>query len=320
MTATQTVGPSIELQQVPKSTVTATTAVEQEITEATGITGQGTEVVASTKLSKPDLIRLIAAIFAFFCSGINDGSLGPLIPYLLRYYNLNTNFVAIIYGITFTGWFSAAIINSHLTQLLDLGAILTLGALAQLIAQCLRAWGPPFGLFVASFWFAHIGQAYQDMHANSWVATVKAAHRWLGFIHAAYMFGCLVGPFVATAVASSTDGTKWYLFYTFPLGINVLNVLATAYAFRDTLRLKRSSNAEREEGTSPATRSRNKDALKEIRETLGIRSVWILSLYFFFFLGTAITAGGKFKPSVIIIHPLNTPRLAGHLPCRCSQR
>jgi fucose permease len=145
------------------------------------------------KLPREDLMRLIAAGFAFFCSGINDGSLGPLIPYLLEDYQIGTNFVSIVYGVTFFGWFSAAATNSHLTQLFDLGAVLTIGAIFQLIAHCLRAWRAPFGLFAASFWFAHIGQGYQDMHANSWVATVKAAHRWLGFIHAMYMLGCLVG-------------------------------------------------------------------------------------------------------------------------------
>ena len=245
------------------------------------------------EMTKADLIRLIAAGFGFFCSGVNDGSLGPLIPYILREYQINTNFVSIVYGITFFGWFSAAVTNSHLTQLFALGAVLTIGTIFQLVAHCLRAWKPPFGLFATSFWFAHIGQAYQDMHANSWVASVKAAHRWLGFIHAMYMAGCLVGPFVATGIASANDVSRWYLFYTFPLGLCAVNVGATAYAFRSTVVVKRKGQPQDEQGGEAIqVRSRNKDALKEIRETVKIRSVWLLALYFFFFLGVAITAGG----------------------------
>jgi fucose permease len=251
------------------------------------------DVETSQKLCKADLTRLIVAGFAFFCSGINDGSLGPLIPYILRQYQINTNFVSIVYGVTFFGWFTAAATNSHLTQILDLGAILTLGAICQLVAHCLRAWLPPFGLFATSFWFAHMGQGYQDMHANSWVAAVKAAHRWLGFIHAMYMLGCLVAPFVATGVASANDVSKWYLFYTFAIGLNVINVAATAWAFRDTLRVKRKSRPQDElEGQGSQTVSRNKDAIQELKATLRIKSVWILAGYFFFFLGVAITAGG----------------------------
>lgn len=139
---------------------------------------------------------------------------------------------------------------------------------------------------------ANNAQGYQDMHANSWVANVKAAHRWLGFIHALYMFGCLVGPFVATAVASADEPSRWYLFYTVPIGLNVINVVVTAYAFRNTLRLRRKAETTTDDEILTAPRSRNEDALKEIRETLRIKSVWILSLYFFFFLGVAITASG----------------------------
>ena len=167
----------------------------------------------------------------------------------------------------------------------DLGIMLTIGASLQLLAHVLRSWLPPFGLFAASFFFAHLGQAYQDAHANTYVSSVKTAHRFLGFIHAMYAAGCLVGPLVATAVASANQPSRWNLFYTFPLGLCVLNVLLTVYAFRDSLRMKTKAQE--------TSQSRNKDALKEIKETLRIPSVWLLSLFFFFFLGVAITAGGR---------------------------
>lgn len=280
---------AIELQQNTPNKSSEPRALEADHREVDQHTSE-TDAVA--KLAREDLIRLLVAGFAFFCSGINDGSLGPLIPYIISQYDITTNFVSIVYGVTFFGWATAAISNSHLTQIFDLGAVLTIGAVSQLVAHCLRAWNPPFGLFAASFWFAHIGQAFQDMHANSWVSTVKTAHRWLGFIHAMYMAGCLVAPFVATPVASANNPSKWYLFYIFPLVLCVVNVVATAYAFRNTLRIKRKHVRANEFGGSVGAKSRNKDAIHEIKETVKIRSVWILSLFFFFFLGVAITAGG----------------------------
>jgi fucose permease len=194
--------------------------------------------------------------------------------------------------VTFSGWFFAALTNSHLTQVLYLGAILTLGASLQLLAHVLRSWRPPFALFAATFFFAHLGQAYQDAHANTYVSSVKSAHRWLGFIHAMYAAGCLVGPFVATAIASANDPSKWNLFYTFPLGMCTINVAITAYAFRHSLTMKRKASSD-EEISREALQSRNKGALKEMSETVRLPAVWLLSLFFFFFLGVAITAGGK---------------------------
>ncbi|KAK6719359.1 hypothetical protein SNK05_002493 [Fusarium graminearum] len=191
------------------------------------------------------------------------------------------------------GWFFGAFSNTHLCQMLDLGSMLALGAVLQVIAHALRAWKPPFALFAVTFWLASLGQAYQDTHGNTFVAGTKGSHRWLAFIHAMYMAGCLVGPFVATGIASVGSTSRWYLFYTFPLAIGVLNVAFVVYAFWDTLKLKRKQKpTERtlEADESPA--SRNEDALSLIKETLRNKNVWLVSMFFFFFLGATLTASG----------------------------
>jgi len=219
------------------------------------------------------------------------------------------------YAASFFGWLFAAVTNTHLCQYLDLGAMLALGALCQTVAHALRAWGPPFGLFVATFWLVSLGQAYQDTHANTLVASApKGAHSRLGLIHAMYMAGCLLGPLIATAVAASsqTETTRWYLFYTVPLGLGAANLTLALFAFWERLRLLPSnstadtSNLDRPEGSggdSPPSHapqepengdmaSRNQGALKLIRDTMRTPSMWLLSLFYFFYLGASITAGG----------------------------
>lgn len=191
--------------------------------------------------------------------------------------------------------------------------MLALGAFLQVAAHALRAWNPPFGLFVVTFWLVSLGQAFQDTHGNTFVAGIKSAtaHRWLAFIHAMYMAGCLVGPFVSTAVASAGgqgSRSQWYLFYTFPLGLGVANLALVAVAFRDTLRLHRKApNAETlanetagqttstEPGAASAGRkdeSRNQGAIKLIKDTVSTPSVWLLCMFFFFYLGSVLTASG----------------------------
>ena len=81
----------------------------------------------------------------------------------------------------------AAFTNTHLCQYLDLGSMLALGAVLQILAQALRAWMPPFGLYVTTFFLVAVGAAYNDTQANTFVATVKGAHRWLAVIHASFM-------------------------------------------------------------------------------------------------------------------------------------
>ncbi|PLB53598.1 MFS general substrate transporter [Aspergillus steynii IBT 23096] len=233
-------------------------------------------------------LKIFSAGFSFFVAGVNDGSLGSVIPHLMRSYEIDTNMVSILYACTFFGWFVAAFSNSSVTQYLDLGAILSVGALLQILAQVLRTWLPPLPLYAVTFFLASLGQAYNDTHANIFVSTLPATHRSLGFIHAMYMAGCLVGPLIATAVASANAPSRWNLFYAFPLGIGVANLALVALAFRHHFawipRLRPSGRSSNE--------GRGKAAWKEIRATLSTPGVWLLSLFFFFFLGATITAGG----------------------------
>ncbi|KAG9497491.1 hypothetical protein J7337_010352 [Fusarium musae] len=254
---------------------------------------QDNEPPRSSKPSTSQLLKIFSAGFSFFVAGVNDGSIGALVPHIIRDYNVTTAIVSSVYGANFMGWFFGAFSNTHLCQFFDLGSMLTLGAVLQVIAHALRSWKPPFPLFTITFWLASLGQAYQDTHGNTYVSGVRGSHRWLAFIHAMYMAGCLVGPFVATGVASAGSVSRWYLFYTFPLGIGVLNVAFVVYAFWDTLRLKRKqAPTERtlEADESPA--SRNDDAFSLMKETLKNKNVWLISLFFFFFLGATLTASG----------------------------
>ncbi|CAG8007456.1 unnamed protein product [Penicillium salamii] len=236
--------------------------------------------------------KILSAGVSFFVAGVNDGSLGSLIPYIIRTYGIGTNMVAVLktltkasYGTTFGGWLIAALTNSSITRYLDLGPILCVGAAIQVLAHVLRVWEPPFALYVVTFFLASLGQAFNDTHANTFVSSLTGAHRYLGFIHAMYMAGCLVGPFVATGIASANTDSMWYVFYAFPLGVGVVNLALLGVAFRDRMAAPAVLRSEGEEALS-------RSAWKEIKDTLFSPGVWLVSLFFFFFLGATITAGG----------------------------
>jgi fucose permease len=89
-----------------------------------------------------------SAAFAFFTAGVNDGSLGALVPYILRTYDIATGSVAILFACAFAGWAVAALIAGLSRAKLGSGGVLMLGALMQLLSHVLRVWvSPPFQLF-----------------------------------------------------------------------------------------------------------------------------------------------------------------------------
>ena len=63
-------------------------------------TGQ-TQTPSRNSLPKPVIprrnVKLFSAGFSFFVAGTNDGSMGALLPYMLKYYDIDTSFIALMY-------------------------------------------------------------------------------------------------------------------------------------------------------------------------------------------------------------------------------
>jgi fucose permease len=208
--------------------------------------------------------------------------------------------------------------------------MLILGAVLQVIAQALRVWPTPFGLYLTTFWLTCLGQAYQDTHANAYVAiAAKGAHKWLGFIHAMYMAGCLVGPFAASFIASSrgssSSSSPWYFFYMIPLGLGILNAILCLFAFSDTLRLKPRvmalSSMNGETAITPSESTDNTfetpNAIGLIKKTFQQRSFWNLSIFYFFYLGASITASGWVVEYLVDVRKGNISAM-GYVPAGFS--
>lgn len=190
--------------------------------------------------------------------------------------------MAVPYGVAFFGWFLAAIFGSYGRIRLGSGGLIILGAGLQFLAQLLRFWVPPFGLFSVTFFLVALGQATQEPQANTFVSTLQNAHRWLGLIHGCYALGGLAGPLIATAIASTS--AQWAAFYYVPTGIGAINLALCAYAFRSDIAFLHPTT------TNEPRHSRT--ALTELSATAKQPSVWFLSAFFFLYLGSAITAGG----------------------------
>ena len=240
------------------------------------LTGSAYDEIEDAASTRKNLLKVLAASMSFFFAGNNDGSLGALTPYILRTYNIGTEYIAFIYGATFLGWLFAAATNGHMARYLRLGTILTLGAGIQVVAHCLRCWTPPFPLFVVTFFLQAAGMAYNESHANTFVASLKSAHRPLSFIHAMYALGTLVSPFVATGVASAVP-TRWALYYVYLVGIGVLNMLAVGITFRESLKMHTSPTSPA--GQTTAVTSRRKQGNKDVMTALKSPPVYLCLLY-----------------------------------------
>lgn len=238
-------------------------------------------------------LKVFSAAFCFFNAGINDGSLGALIPYILRHYDISTAWMAIPYGTAFVGWLAAALIGGYARAKLGTGGVIIAGAALQFLAQVFRFWFPPFGLFSFTFFEVALGQGLQEPQANTFVTTLKSAHRWLGLIHGCYALGGFTGPLIASAIASHSNGA-WATFYYVPTGIGALNLMLCSFAFGHETCLSRTRHQTSGQRASTTV-------LFELKATLKLKEVWLMSVFFFLYLGAAITAGGWVVEFLVLV-------------------
>lgn len=71
---------------------TTTTQVEQQ--HATELEVDTRPETQPRSLEKITYFRLISVGFAFFVAGVNDGSIGALVPHIMRDYGLDTAIVS----------------------------------------------------------------------------------------------------------------------------------------------------------------------------------------------------------------------------------
>lgn len=175
-------------------------------------------------------------------------------------------------------------------------------------------------MYCVSFSLQALGSGFQDAHCNTFVSGVgkKVAHRWLGFIHAMYALALVVGPLVATTVASHPTGggegsgptggvESWRRTYFVTIGANVVNIAWVVVGFRDTLWLvrwrdgdSRSGGDEEqsrrgvsvEAGQQQQEKETTLSALRDMRDMLKLKDVWLISLFFFFAAGASQTSNG----------------------------
>jgi fucose permease len=132
--------------------------------------------------------------------------------------------------------------------------------------------------------------AYQDSHSNTFVSSLNnVPHQWLSFIHACYALGTFIGPLIATAIANSANSwaiAGWKRVYLVLIGISVLNVVGVMVAFRDTLYIRLHGR------NDPRGQKRNRRALVSMVRLLKSKTLWLVSMFYFFELGATFTAGG----------------------------
>ncbi|KAJ3053516.1 hypothetical protein HK097_004110 [Rhizophlyctis rosea] len=274
------------------------------------------------------ILRLLSASACFLIAGVNDASLGPLLPHIMASFSVSHSTVAIVFIPTLVGWILAALISGWLFEKVGMGGMMTFGASIQILSCVLRCIPGNYALFASTFFFMGLGIAFQDSQTNVYVASLgDLAHRWLGLIHAMWGVGCLIGPFVATAIANA-DSTKWQRFYILMVVLSCINFIGVLVGFWEFVRIGHRGqkqhdgkvvresvedleaksdvplaaiNSGPESGSqstieitdvNPSTKIAHEQPQKSLIYCVQNPTVWIASVFFLMYIGFEVALGG----------------------------
>ncbi|KAJ9617168.1 hypothetical protein H2200_000889 [Cladophialophora chaetospira] len=230
---------------------------------------------------KGNIARLGFAFFSFIVTGMNDGAVGALIPYLETYYELSYTTVSLIFLTPFAGYSLAAFTNASIHSRLGQRGIAILAPLCHIVTYAILSAHPPFPVLVISNTISGFGNGLTDACFCAWIGVMDKANAVQGCLHSCYSLGALFAPLIATSMIVHAK-LPWYTFYYFMAGASALEFLGLTVVFwHKTGALYRLEHA-----------SDNNTQGGRTREALKSKITWICSLFFFTYMGVEVGLGG----------------------------
>ncbi|KAF7588216.1 hypothetical protein BBP40_005999 [Aspergillus hancockii] len=174
--------------------------------------------------------RLLSACLMSMGGGLNDSAPGALIPYIEEGYGIGYAVVSLIFVTNALGFILAAPFTHALEAKLGRSKAYALSMAVLAAGYVIIICKPPFPAVVTSFFLLGFGLALQLALNNVFCANLVNGTTALGFLHGSYGIGGIMGPLIATALAS--QGVRWSFYYCLTLGLAVFNLAFGAWTFR----------------------------------------------------------------------------------------
>ncbi|KOS19538.1 Bypass of stop codon protein 6 [Escovopsis weberi] len=277
-----------------KQTIRSLTRINQttsqiglaDMTNESSTSNEGDET-SSTEIEKwnyprENILRFATTCFSLFGMGLNDGSIGALLPYIGPYYDVGYTTVSTVFVVPVVGYVISAFLNNWVHERFGQRGVAFLGPFLRLCAFAPLSLHPPFVWLPFLLCFASTGNGIEDGAYNTWVGNLDRANELLGLMHGAYGLGATVGPLVATAMVTKF-GFPWYTYFYVMIGANAVGVVfgttsfwtATGAAYRERR----------------AKENAGKEAIPLSTVLKGV-TVWLLAIFLLGYVGTEVSLGG----------------------------
>lgn len=145
-------------------------------------------------------IGVVLAFYSFIAIGIAEGGLGVLLPSILQAFKLNPASITLLFLSQITGYITAALNSGALTNRLGLAPMVLIAATSLTSALCIYASTTHWFVMVITGTLLGLGIGLIDAGINTFIASDQRNANKMGFLHAFYGIGALLGPTIATTL------------------------------------------------------------------------------------------------------------------------
>lgn len=126
---------------------------------------------------------LLSAFFISILAGLNDGSIGTIIPRLKQYYDIPNETISLLFLCSALGFFLSAGLNGYIVHRLGQLKTLFLGSSVMVIAFAVLSMGFAFPVMACTMPFVGAGMALLDAAMNVFAANLPLATLMLNILH-----------------------------------------------------------------------------------------------------------------------------------------
>lgn len=173
--------------------------------------------------------RIISVCMWALACGMTDAAPGALLPTMEKAYGINYTVVSLMWMLKAAGFILVAIFSHRIPVLFGKRKAISFGCLCSIIMLSIVSSGVPFPVVVASFFLSGIGLAVVLAQVNVFLSRLDKSSKYLSFFHGSYGIGATASPLYATAMVNR--GVKWNYTYLIVLGLMVINLFDTWFAF-----------------------------------------------------------------------------------------
>lgn len=275
-----------------ESTTQSSVQLDKESVTTKTIIFKDQQISINSKDWRDSLLLRAQILTCFLCMitvGLNDQTVGTLIPTLTKQYNVNQTSISTVFALQFLGYATSALSNEFLHSSLGRCGVLTLANCFLLITYIVNAFKPPIFIFISIYYFTGLGVGLMDSCLNVWLSSLIDHNELMGLLHGFYGVGCVISPPLISHIL------KWFhddfkIHYIFLAVMAVIGALLSKILFKDENKLKYEYESlyAHSDNNDDENNETTKTSLKAV---LHNRTVIAFSAYLFLYIGAEVSIG-----------------------------